>query len=118
MLTRNRRPDIDTLTPVQTAVLEVVAAIKLEIPGAASAVLSDLSEYLTLAFIAAFDSDVDAAAKVKPTISQRVTYIALAKEVMPHVLWLYVRYKDDISVYEQGAVERMFAVSSHLSLTH
>ncbi|KAL8279821.1 hypothetical protein RQP46_007671 [Phenoliferia psychrophenolica] len=113
------RPDIDTLTPVQAVVLEVVAAIKLEIPGAASAVLSDLSEYLTLAFIAAFDSEIDNSAKSKPRMSQRVTYIALAKEVMPHVLWLYVRYKDDISIYEQGAVERMFAAYSlPLKLKH
>lgn len=109
------RPDIDSLTPVQAAVLEVVAAIKLEIPGAASAVLSDLSEYLTLAFIAAFDSEVDSSAKFKPRMPQRVTYIALAKEVMPHVLWLYVRYKDDLSIYEHGAVERMFAVRHYIS---
>ncbi|KAM0751477.1 hypothetical protein T439DRAFT_287566 [Meredithblackwellia eburnea MCA 4105] len=103
------RPDIDTLTPLQAAVLEVVAAIKLEVPGAASAVLSDLSEYLTLAFIAAFDSEGETSIKSKPKATQRVSYIALAKEVMPHVLWLFARYKDDISVYEQGAVERMFA---------
>lgn len=104
------RPDIDTLTPLQAAILEVVAAIKLEVPGAASAVLADLSEYLTLTFIAAFDSEVETSIKSKPRATQRVSYVALAKEVMPHVLWLYQRYKDDISIYEQGAVERMFAV--------
>ncbi|KAK4704567.1 hypothetical protein P7C70_g1641, partial [Phenoliferia sp. Uapishka_3] len=113
------RPDIDTLTPLQAAVLEVVAVINLEVPGAASAVLSDLSEYLTLAFIAAFDSEGEAPAKSRPRTVQRVTYIALAKEVMPHVLWLYIRYKDDISIYEQGAVERMFAAYSlPLKLKH
>ena len=107
------RPDIDTLTPVQASILEVLAAIKLEIPGAASAVLTDLAEYLTLAFIAAFDSEVDLPGRGARPV-QRVSYIALSKEVMPHVLWLFQRFKDDPSIYEQGAVERMFAVRFHL----
>ena len=108
------RPDIDTLTPVQASILEVLAAIKLEIPGAASAVLTDLAEYLTLAFIAAFDSEVELPGRgAKPV--QRVSYIALSKEVMPHVLWLFQRFKEDSSIYEQGAVERMFAVRLHLT---
>ena len=104
------RPDIDTLTPVQASILEVLAAIKLELPGAASAVLTDLAEYLTLAFIAAFDSEVEMPGRGGKPV-QRVSYIALSKEVMPHVLWLFQRFKDDASIYEQGAVERMFAVS-------
>jgi hypothetical protein len=105
------RPDIDSLTPLQAAILEVVAVIKLEVPGAASAVLSDLSEYLTLAFVAAFDSEPESVAPNRPRArSQRISYIALSKEAMPHVLWLFQRYKDDSSIYEQGAVERMLAV--------
>ncbi|KAI5479516.1 endosomal peripheral membrane protein [Pseudohyphozyma bogoriensis] len=103
------RPDVDSLTPLQASILEVVAAIKLEIPGAASAVLSDLSEYLTLAFIAAFDSEGETSIKSRPRVTQRVSYIALTKEVMPHVLWLFQRYKEDASIYDQGAVERMLA---------
>ncbi|GAA5880385.1 hypothetical protein JCM1840_006198 [Sporobolomyces johnsonii] len=87
--TPDYRPDIDGLMPLQSAVLEVVAALKLdEVPGAASAVLSDLSEYLTLAFVAPFESEPGpgTASRIRP---QSVTYIALAKEVMPHVLWLF-----------------------------
>lgn len=109
------RPDVDSLTPLQAAVLEVVAVINLEVPGAASAVLSDLSEYLTLAFVAAFDSEPEAGLGGRGR-SQRISYVALSKETMPHVLWLFQRYKDDASIYEQGAVERMLAVS--LTVTH
>lgn len=101
------RPDVDSLTPLQVAILEVIAVINLEVPGAASAVLSDLSEYLTLAFVAAFDSETDGGR----SRSQRISYIALTKETMPHVLYLFQKYKDDASIYEQGAVERMLAVS-------
>ncbi|GJN94193.1 hypothetical protein Rhopal_007267-T1 [Rhodotorula paludigena] len=97
------RLDIDGLMPLQAAVLEVIAVIKLDIPGAPSAVLSDLSEYLTLAFTTRVQ-------KVPPTRAAgapQVTYIALAKEIMPHVQWLYQQYKDEPLVYEQGAVGTM-----------
>lgn len=107
------RPDVDSLTPLQVAILEVIAVINLEVPGAASAVLSDLSEYLTLAFVAAFDSETDGGR----TRSQRISYIALSKETMPHVLYLFQKYKDDASIYEQGAVERMLAVSRFFAST-
>lgn len=106
------RPDIDSLTPLQAILLEVVAGLKLDVPGAASAVLFDLSEYLTLAFVAAFDSepDVPTNPNLRARLPQRVSYVALAKEVMPHILWLFQRYKDDSLIYEEGAVERMLAV--------
>ncbi|BGP03886.1 Endocytosis and vacuole integrity protein [Rhodotorula toruloides] len=99
------RADVDGLMPLQSAVLEVVAVIKLDdVPGAASAVLSDLSEYLKFAFVAPFETSPASGMGLG---GQRVTYVALAKEVMPHVQWLYRKYSDEPSVYEQGAVERM-----------
>ncbi|SCV74793.1 BQ2448_7822 [Microbotryum intermedium] len=104
------RPDIDSLTPLQAAILEVVAVIKLEVPGAASAVLSDLSEYLTYAFVASFEAEpVTMMGMSKARTPQRITYVALSKEAMPHVYWLYQRYCEDTTVYDQGAVERMLA---------
>lgn len=110
------RADVDGLMPLQSAVLEVVAVIKLDdVPGAASAVLSDLSEYLKLAFVAPFETS---SASGMAMGGQRVTYVALAKEVMPHVQWLYRKYSDEASVYEQGAVERMLQVRCHLVPLH
>ncbi|BGP27996.1 Endocytosis and vacuole integrity protein [Rhodotorula toruloides] len=98
------RADVDGLMPLQSAVLEVVTVIKLDdVPGAASAVLSDLSEYLKLAFVAPFETSPAS----RMGGGQRVTYVALAKEVMPHVQWLYRKYRDEPFVYEQGAVEHM-----------
>ncbi|CAG8747385.1 1768_t:CDS:2, partial [Acaulospora morrowiae] len=45
------RPDHDYLTPLQEAVLDVVKNIDLNVPGAPAAVLGDLAEYITLAFM-------------------------------------------------------------------
>ena len=106
------RPDIDGLMPLQSAILEVIAVIKLdEVPGAASAVLSDLSDYLTLAYTSSFECPSDGSGRFKQ--SQSVTFVALTKEVMPHALWLYQKYRGEPAVYEQGAVEKMLAVSSN-----
>ena len=107
------RPDVDGLMPLQSVILEVIAVIKLdEIPGATSAVLSDLSEFLMLAFTSPFEKASAPSAGGRTFAPQQVTYVALAKEVMPHVQWLYRKYADDPLVYDQGAVGKMLQVRS------
>ncbi|KAK4056370.1 Endocytosis and vacuole integrity protein [Microbotryomycetes sp. JL221] len=107
------RPDIDGLTPLQAVILEVVAVIDLELPGAASCVLSDLAQYMTMAFTSSFETRPEDifghGASVGNITSrpQQVSYVALSKETMPHVLWLFQRYKDDVLIYQQGAVEKV-----------
>jgi hypothetical protein len=108
------RSDVDTLSPLQASILDIISILKLDIPGAASAVLSDLSEYSTLAFVAAFDAEPPRV-NGRDVLSQRVSYIALSKETMPLVLDLFQRFKDDESIYSGGAVERMFSVRSLIS---
>ncbi|KAK4051549.1 Endocytosis and vacuole integrity protein [Microbotryomycetes sp. JL201] len=105
------KPDIDGLSPLQTATLEAIAVVDLDVPGAASAVLADMSDYMTLAFKSAFETKPDPGALYGGR-GQQVTYIALSKETMPHILWLFQRYKDDMLVYEQGAVEKMLQAYS------
>ncbi|KPV73179.1 uncharacterized protein RHOBADRAFT_2872, partial [Rhodotorula graminis WP1] len=114
------RPDVDGLMPLQSVVLEVIAVIKLdEIPGATSAVLSDLSEFLMLAFTSPFEKAAAPSAAGRTFAPQQVTYVALAKEVMPHVQWLYRKYADDPLVYDQGAVGKMLqAYAPPLRLKH
>ena len=107
------RPDVDGLMPLQSVILEVIAVIKLdEIPGATSAVLSDLSEFLMLAFTSPFEKASAPSVGGRTFAPQQVTYVALAKEVMPHVQWLYRKYADDPLVYDQGAVGKMLQVRS------
>ncbi|OJT09170.1 Protein MON2 -like protein [Trametes pubescens] len=109
------RPDVDALSPVQSVVMEAVDSIELSAPGVASLVLRDLSEYATLPFLAAFDippaapSSTSRAARSGPT---RVTYIALSKKVMPLLVDLFLRFKEDAAIYGDGTVEALFAAYS------
>lgn len=73
-------------------------------------VLRDLSEYSTLSFLAAFDAP-DAAPSGKQSRTQkRVTYIALSKKTMPQLVDLFLRFKDDVSIYNDGTVESILSV--------
>ncbi|KAG6852839.1 hypothetical protein C0991_008678, partial [Blastosporella zonata] len=90
------RPDIDSLPPVQAAVMETIEGIDLSVPGAPSLVLRDLSEYATLPFLAAFD--VPSVAKAQ-TPQKRITYIAISKKTLPMLVELFMRFKLDSNIY-------------------
>lgn len=94
--------------------MEAVDSIELSAPGVASLVLRDLSEYATLPFLAAFDVQAapsSATSKVPRSGPSRVTYIALSKKVMPLLVDLFLRFKEDAAIYGDGTVEALFAVS-------
>ncbi|KAF7340848.1 Protein MON2 [Mycena sanguinolenta] len=103
------RPDIDQLPPVQTVVLETIVDIDLSAPGCPSLVMRDLSEFATLPFLAAFD--VPANPKTQ-TPQKRVTYIALAKKVMPMLVDLFIRFKDREEIYMDGTIEAVLSAYS------
>ncbi|CCL98022.1 uncharacterized protein FIBRA_00015 [Fibroporia radiculosa] len=107
------RPDIDSLSPVQTVVMEVVDDVNLSASGVSSLVLRDLSEYSTLPFIAAFDIPSAEVSRSSSTPSKspqkRVTYIALSKKVMPMLVNLFLRFKDQPMIYVDGTLERIFS---------
>ncbi|KAJ7054837.1 hypothetical protein C8F01DRAFT_1161520 [Mycena amicta] len=98
------RPDIDQLPPVQAIVLETIADIDLTAPGTASLIMRDLSEFATLPFLAAFD--VPANPKTQ-TPQRRVSYIALAKKVMPTLVELFLRFKERQEIYADGTIEAL-----------
>ena len=84
-------------------------------------VLRDLSEYITLPFIAAFDAplplDVMSQTPGNPKQSRapqkRITYIALADKIMLQVvnLYLYLPPEAMVDVYNDGTLEAVFSVS-------
>lgn len=117
------RPDIDGLTPVQSAVVDTVLGFDLQSAGLPSLVLTDLSEFATLAFLAAFDVPDANPAVDSRRPPRRVTYIALAKKVMPVLVEIYSRFKTTVEVYEDGTVDSILSVSrlvtfaNHISLT-
>lgn len=95
--------------------MEAVDSIALTAHGVVSLVLRDLSEYATLPFLAAFDIRtplLPSGSKVSRTGPSRVTYIALSKKTMPQLVELFLKFKDDATIYADGTVETIFAVSS------
>ncbi|KAF8198188.1 hypothetical protein K438DRAFT_1823993 [Mycena galopus ATCC 62051] len=103
------RPDIDQLPPVQTIVLETIADIDLSAAGCPSLIMRDLSEFATLPFLAAFD--VPANPKTQ-TPQKRITYIALAKKVMPMLVDLFIRFKEREEIFMDGTIEAVLSAYS------
>lgn len=105
------QPDIDGMTPVQNAVLKVVQNLDFRIDVVAAASLSDLAEYATLAFGAAFDVPAQPEARIR---SSKITYIALHKMVMPKAASLYLQHENSATVFASGAVAQLIRVSASL----
>ncbi|KAI0338792.1 hypothetical protein BDW22DRAFT_1362507 [Trametopsis cervina] len=107
------RPDIDSLSPVQTVVREAVSDIDLSGPGVPSLVLRDMSEYSTLPFLAAFDApeppSTTQSGRQSRLPQKRVTYIALSKKTMPHLVELFLSFKDNVAIYNDGTVESVLS---------
>jgi hypothetical protein len=94
--------------------MEAVASIDLTIHGAPSLVIQDLSEYATLPFLAAFDVPRPAQMQIqtpsKQTPQKRITYIAVAKKVMPLLVDLFMRFKENADIYTDGTLEAVLSV--------
>lgn len=97
--------------------MDAIDDIDLSVPGVPSLVLRDLSEYATLPFIAAFEvphvsdaSSASNAARQARLPQKSITYIGLAKKIMPHLVDLYLRFKGDADIYNDGTLEAIFSV--------
>ncbi|PPR04311.1 hypothetical protein CVT24_013384 [Panaeolus cyanescens] len=106
------RPDIDALPPVQSVVLDTIQGIELSTSGSPSLVMRDLSEYITLPFLAAFDVQPHPRNQLPQTPQKRITYIALSKRTMPILVDLFLKFKDNVDVYVDGTLEAIFSAYS------
>ena len=95
----------------QADVLEAIAGIDLTVHGAPSIVLCDLSEYSTLAFVAAFDVQTPGAPTDSTKAPKKITYIALCKKTMPLIVKMYLDFKDQPLLYQDGTLEAILSVS-------
>jgi hypothetical protein len=91
--------------------MATVDGIDLSVPGSPSLVMKDLSEYATLAFLAAFDVQPQLNSHTPQTPQKRVTYIALSKKVMPKLVQLFMRFKASPEIYSDGTLESVLSVS-------
>lgn len=85
--------DIEYLTPLQTQVLDSLRLIRTDISGVPAALISQVAEFVGLAFEAKDQSGV-----------QRPTYIALSKASMLLSEKLIVSHSSDYDIYNSGAV--------------
>ncbi|KAJ2924060.1 hypothetical protein H1R20_g13035, partial [Candolleomyces eurysporus] len=106
------RPDIDALPPLQSVVMETVESIDLSVEGSPSLVMKDLSEYATLAFLAAFDVQPQPNSHTPQTPQKRVTYIALSKKAMPMLVDLFMRFRSSLEIYTDGTLEAVLSAYS------
>ncbi|KAG2035480.1 hypothetical protein BDR03DRAFT_1001030 [Suillus americanus] len=110
------RPDVDDLSPVQVVVLDAIADISLTGPGVPSLILRHLSEFSTLPFLAASHvpilSPASPGSPIAASSQKQNTYIALSKKVIPLIAEFYMRFKDELEIYEDGTLEAVFSAYS------
>lgn len=91
--------DIEYVTPLQGRILEVFKLVRTDIPGVPSAMISQVAEFVMLAF------DKERAAKQMGSTSKR-TYIAMSKESMTILQYHVLSNAADAEIYVSGAFSK------------
>ncbi|KAI2633423.1 hypothetical protein GGS21DRAFT_544107 [Xylaria nigripes] len=89
--------DIDHATPLQSQVLDVLKIIRTDIPGAPSALISQISEFVSLAF-------ADGGDAANQRNAQKRTYVAMSKASMVILESLVQSHAMDSDIYIKGAL--------------
>ncbi|KAG1803198.1 uncharacterized protein BJ212DRAFT_1304669 [Suillus subaureus] len=109
-------PDVDDLSPLQVVVMNTITDISLTGPGVPSLILRYLSEFSVLSFLAASHvpilSPASSGTPIAALSQKHNTYIALSKKVIPLTVELYMRFKDELEIYEDGTLEAVFSAFS------
>jgi hypothetical protein len=86
--------DAEYVTPLQAKILEVFRVVRTDVPGLPSAIITQVAEFVSLAFV---QEDAAKAA------AQKRTYIAMSRESMPILESLIVNNASDKDIYKTGA---------------
>ncbi|KAG1875783.1 hypothetical protein F4604DRAFT_1903720 [Suillus subluteus] len=110
------RPDVDGLSPLQVVVLDAIADISPTGPGVPSLILQYLSKFSTLPFPVVFHAPIlspdSPGTPIAASFQKQNTYIALSKKVTPLIVELYMCFKDELEIYEDGTMEAVFSAYS------
>ncbi|ORY61759.1 endosomal peripheral membrane protein [Pseudomassariella vexata] len=87
--------DIDYTTPLQSKILDVLKMLRTDLPGAPSALISEASQFISLAF------ENDTMSSQRST--QKRTYVAMSKASMLILEALVVAHASDPGIYSDGA---------------
>ncbi|KAG0231976.1 hypothetical protein BGW41_001994 [Actinomortierella wolfii] len=101
------RPDIDYLSPLQSAVHDAMCLLQLPMEGGPSLVLSELCTQYLLAFDGSFQAAAAAAATSPAPTSGgstvvRPSYIALSKVTVNRIVFLLDKFQKDKDIYSSG----------------
>lgn len=88
--------DVEYVTPLQGKILDVFKLVRTDIPGVPSAMISQVAEFVALAF------DKDRAA-AQQNLSSKRTYIAMSKESMGILQYHVLSNATDADIYVSGA---------------
>lgn len=119
------RPDVDNLTPLQTAIFDVYGLLDLNLDGSLAVLLEDLSSLITLAYASSHDGEVVAAPeeKGKRPVVRRLTYIAVSKKAMEMAVEVFLAHQAEKGLFAGGTVEHVIKAyslpvspASHVSL--
>jgi hypothetical protein len=105
--------DVDSMTPVQTASLELLKSVAQLSPQSRALVLTDLAEMLTLPFVADFEF-VDRSygrSTAKNPVTGKITYVALWKKAAPVATEMGVDMASEAVAYQNGSIEKVLGVS-------
>lgn len=95
----NYATDIDNLTQLQAQVLDAVKMIRTDIGGVPSALITQVSEFVTLAYDEDYESQ---------PLSKR-TYVAMSKASMQMLEGLVVSHSADTDIYTSGSISAALA---------
>lgn len=96
--------------------VDIIETIDLSVQGSPSLVLGDLSEYVSLPFLASFDVralpviDGSSSGPKEGQAPKRVTYIGLTKKTMPLLATIFECFKDCLAIYVDGTLEAIVSV--------
>ncbi|KAI0477629.1 hypothetical protein GGR56DRAFT_638093 [Xylariaceae sp. FL0804] len=88
--------DIDHVTPLQGQVLDVLKMLRTDLPGAPSALVTQTSEFISLAFVGGGNMP-------SQRTTQKRTYVAMAKASMVILQSLVVDHATDADIFNNGA---------------
>lgn len=104
--------DVDTVTPLQGRILDVLKTVRTDIPGVPSAMIEQVAEFASLAFREPAQASVASGRKAKvPSASaasgpgSKRTYVAMSKASMSILQSLILRHALEPDVYSSGAFQ-------------
>ncbi|PWN51612.1 hypothetical protein IE53DRAFT_43521 [Violaceomyces palustris] len=105
----DNQPDVDQMTPLQAAYRSTLASLK-PIEGLPTLLLCDIADSLTLAFSLAQDESGTVNGEAATAAGKYpVTFVGLAKACIQETISSYTKWSDELGIYKDGAVERIFS---------